>query len=112
VRLRAFRVPQLDGIVAPVVTLQVSDLARFKRWYSPGCTEGWLLGPRADANGSPYFGLFLSVIDASGKWIYSEAATPNEGGFDGSALKAKLFPPRPTRGVAGVSACPHRFSRG
>src|SRR5205814_1411518 len=32
-KLSSFRAPGLDGILAPVVTLQVSDEARFKRWY-------------------------------------------------------------------------------
>jgi hypothetical protein len=110
-RLRSFRVPALGGILAPLVVLQVSDLATFRRWYDPGCAEAWLFGPRA-ANGSPYFGFYLSVIDASGDWIYSMAATPNSGATAGSTLEAKLFPPPPnTPGqIGGMRACPSRFA--
>lgn len=110
-KIRSFRVPRLEGILAPVVVLRVSDLAKFKRRYDPGCAEGWMFGPRADTNGSPYFGFFLSVTDSSGHRIYSMAATPNSGGSAGSALEGKLFPPPSVHGqVGGLAGCPARFA--
>jgi hypothetical protein len=111
-RIRSFRVPGLDGVLAPVVTLQVSDLARFKRWYAPGCTEGWMFGPRADTNGSPYFGFFLTVDDSAGNWLGSMAATPNGAQTEVSPEMHKLFPPHVAPGqIGGMSACPKRFAR-
>jgi hypothetical protein len=111
-RLRSFRVPRLGGILAPVVTFRVSNEARFKRWYSAGCAESWMLGPRADANGSPYFGFFVTVEDAAGNWLESMAATPNGAGTELSPEMHKLFPPHVQPGqIGGISACPKRFSR-
>jgi hypothetical protein len=109
-KLSSFRVPRLDGLVAPVVTLQVSDEARFKRWYVPGCAEGWMLGPRANTDGSPYFGFFLTVDDSAGNWLGSTAATPNSTESGESAAMHELFPPHVAPGqVGGISACPTRF---
>lgn len=111
-KIRSFRTPRLDGIVAPLVTLQVNDRARFKRWYDPGCAEGWLFGPRADTNGSPYWGFFLSITDSSGGRLYSMAATPNEGSSAASPrLHELLPPPPPTKGIGGMRACPARFAQ-
>jgi hypothetical protein len=110
--LSSFRVPPLDGIVAPVVTFRVSDDARFKRWYVPGCAEGWLLGPRADANGSPYFGFFLTVNDSAGNWLESMAATPNNADTEESPEMHKLLPPHVAPGqIAGIAGCPARLAR-
>ena len=111
-KIHSFRLPSLDGILAPVVELRVSDLAKFKQWYDPGCAEGWMFGPRAAPNGSPYFGFFLSVTDSSGNWIYSMAATPNSGSTRGSTLETQLFPPAPvTPGqIGGMRSCPSRFA--
>jgi hypothetical protein len=101
----------LDGILAPVVTLQVSDEARFKRWYDPGCAEGWLFGPRADTNGSPYFGFFLTLDDAQGDWLGSMAASPQGGDSEESSEMHKLFPPHVAPGqIGGMSTCPARFT--
>jgi hypothetical protein len=112
-RIRSLRIPRLDGILAPVITLQVSDEARFKRWYAPGCAEGWIVGPRADTNGSPYFGFFLTVDDASGNWLGSVAASPQGGDSEESSEMHKLFPPHVANGqVGGLATCPARFGRG
>jgi hypothetical protein len=108
--IRSFRAPQLDGIVAPVVTLQVRDEARFERWYEPGCAEGWMLGPRADTNGSPYFGYFLTVDDPAGKWLGSIGATPSGAETEVSAEMHTLFPPHVAPGqIGGLTACAARF---
>jgi len=111
--LSSFRAPRLDGIVAPVVTLRVRDEARFKRWYVPGCAEGWLFGPRASTNGSPYFGFFVTFDDSAGRWLMSMAATPNEGTSQKSPEMQKLFPPphlAPGQ-IGDIATCPKRFAR-
>jgi hypothetical protein len=109
-RIRSFRAPDLDGIVAPVVTLQVGDEARFKRWYQLGCAEGWMLGPRANTNGSPYFGFFLTIEDASGNWLGSVAASPNDTESDYSPRAHELFPPHVSPGqIGGLGTCSARF---
>jgi hypothetical protein len=109
-KLSSFRVPQLDGVVAPVLTLRVSDEARFKRWYVAGCAEGWMLGPRADTKGSPYFGSFVTVDDAAGNWLESMAATPNGAETEESDEMHALFPPHVAPGqIGGIAACPKRF---
>ncbi len=110
-KIRSFHAPRLDGILAPVVTLQVSDEARFKQRYDPGCAAAWLFGPRADTNGSPYFGFFLTVDDAAGNWLGSMAASPQEGDSELSPEMHKLFPPHLARGqIGGLASCPARFT--
>ena len=108
--LRSFRAPRLNGILAPVVALQVSNEAKFERWYTAGCSEGWMVGTRADTDGAPYFGFFLTIDDSSGGWLGSVAASPNgtESGY--SAEEHKLFPPHIAPGqIGGMSACPAKF---
>jgi len=109
-RLSSFRAPRLDGILAPVITLQVSDEARFKRWYVPGCAEGWMLGPRANTDGSPYIGFFLTVDDSAGNWLGSMAAYPNGAESEVSPEMHTLFPPHVSPGqIGGMATCPARF---
>ena len=106
----AFRAPQLDGILAPVVKLRVSDEARFERWYDPGCAEGWIVGKRADTNGSAYFGSFVTVEDAAGSWLESVAAEPQGAESAMSPKLRELFPPVIHAGqFGGLQGCPSRF---
>jgi hypothetical protein len=74
-KLASFRDPRLDGLLAPVVTLRVSDKARFKRRFDPYCVANWIFGSPVNS----HFGSFLTVTDSSGKWLESVADLPQSG---------------------------------
>jgi hypothetical protein len=106
--IRAFRVPRLDGILVPVVTLQVRNRARFKRRYELACAEAWMFGPRR-CTGSPYFGYFLTVADSAGVWLYSTAVEPNGTTGASSARVTKLLPPPTSSNHGGLETCSARL---
>ena len=113
-RLVSFRLPRLDGMLAPVVHLRVGDEARFERSFNPACLPGWVFGspttrPSGGAGPTPYFGYLLSITGFSGRWLQSTAFVPYEVETQLSSRAAKRLR-RLTRGQRGVGVCPHRPS--
>ena len=84
--LRSFRSPRLDGLLAAVVTLRVSDEARFERQFDPYCVANRIFGSPTNS----HFGSFLTVTDSSGKWLESVADLPQSGDSRSSQEVTKL----------------------
>jgi hypothetical protein len=101
----SFRVPRLNGILTPVVTLAEGDPALFKRWFNQGCLPGWIFNPGGSDGPLPYFGYFLSVENSSKHWLMSEAVTPDsaEGEQSPRATRVRAL----TRGQPGITTCPN-----
>jgi hypothetical protein len=107
-RVLVFRIPQLGGILAPVVALRVSNAARFGHWFDPGCLASWVLGypklhPRGGSGPSPFFGYFVTIEQASGAWLQSTAFAPYETYTQLSNKAAH----RLRLEDKGLSVCPH-----
>jgi hypothetical protein len=78
------------------MALQVSDKARFKRWYDPGCLPNWILGSTTERPGgsdglSPYFASLLTITYASGDWLETMSFVPYQTDTQMSARAAKEF---------------------
>jgi hypothetical protein len=110
-KLMAFRVPKLDGILAPIVSVEVGNKARFERWFDPLCLAGWLFPPLnfRPADGyapSPYLGYFLTIADSSGHWLQSTAVAAYEEDTSPSP-RAAAQARRLSGGKHGLSLCRH-----
>ncbi len=110
--LRSLWTPALGGMMAPVVTFAVSDTAKFRRWFDPGCIYNWVLPwvndrPAIGSGPSPSFAVFFSITDSKGRWLERMSSVGGATETWTSRRGQRLIPARyRDAGSEGISPCP------